>query len=80
MARPPWLRVKYRHDSADLSGIYLAVSNSKPGNESMLWQTAFRDTYKDQRVLQIRHRPLKHSERVWLWDRDGPREAEIFEH
>ena len=70
MARPPWLRVAYQHDPADLSTVELAVSRREPAEGD--WRPAFRDTVDGQRVVCIRAE-VGRSDRVWLRDSAGAR-------
>lgn len=66
----PKLVVRYRHDPAELTPIFLAVVRHGPPGDGE-WVPVLRDVIDDKAVVWIRHRPLHHGEQVWLKDRHG---------
>ncbi len=64
--------VAYDHDPADLGAVDLAVAGGPPDDAD--WLPALRTTVDGQRVVWVRA-VVPAGARVWLRDRDGPRQV-----
>lgn len=65
------LTVQYNHDSADLTSIYIAVTDQPTPSENE-WQPALRGVVDGRRVVWIRESPTG-TGNIWLRDRNGER-------
>jgi hypothetical protein len=63
------LVIPYEHDPADLTQIWMAVSQGAPADSE--WKAAYRDTINGQLVVWVKYDDEVPQGNIWIRDRAG---------